>query len=402
MEKSLKLNAGQWWRFGRYVLRRGVIRPEIATPCAEYNPWAGYEAAWGHRRVAGKTAPYHSLIELADDYERGAQAGLKRRALEQRVLQWCAENGLLGVLLQRTLQVTLAPRWVKAQKGPADEQARDLMAKWRRNLKDTWGVSVPPAAAHTPRSALVRVLTHDVCVSGNWSRQRREFARALAPQSGVREGQLVDDADRPAEWPATGQALIRDLHGGPWTLEPLATTWGRFFPSVPPRAENSFVYPEPLSDEFWKLYAEPVDEFVEAAVLFRDAIRGALQFKQLGRASRTAASRAIDGWWHKLRALYSQGGILLVPDQGNYSGHIRWVASSLLGTFAIMALQDIAEGRLKSCVVCSRLFLAAPRARYCSERCRDTRSKRSRRARVRAPQAPRRARGIRKPRKARR
>jgi hypothetical protein len=43
--------------------------------------------------------------------------------------------------------------------------------------------------------------------------------------------------------------------------EPLTKSGPRFFPGVPEQERNSFGYPQPLTNPFWEMYAEPLSDF---------------------------------------------------------------------------------------------------------------------------------------------
>lgn len=78
-----------------------------------------------------------------------------------------------------------------------------------------------------------------------------------------------------------------------------------------------------------------------------------------------------------LNNLVSSSSMVLVTDrEGSYRQ--EWRAGSLLGCFAMMALQDLTQQRkVLSCEKCNRLFVTeAYQARYCSDRCRHTAQKR--------------------------
>ena len=45
-------------------------------------------------------------------------------------------------------------------------------------------------------------------------------------------------------------------------FEPFRKTWARFFPSVPHDQRESYRYPVPLTQKFWALYHEPIEEFI--------------------------------------------------------------------------------------------------------------------------------------------
>jgi hypothetical protein len=123
----------------------------------------------------------------------------------------------------------------------------------------------------------------------------------------------------------------------------------------------------PGSEGFWKCYAEPVEDFVEAAVLFRDTV-GAVR-------SRDKDQRAVGV--DRLDALLSTIAPSLAS-MGPKEAAVRYSAPSLLATFAMMAMVDQADGRLPvHCRVCGALFLSrALGARYCSQACRWTSQKR--------------------------
>ena len=50
-------------------------------------------------------------------------------------------------------------------------------------------------------------------------------------------------------------------------FEQFGKTWARFFPSVPYDQWESYRYPKPLTQEFWALYHEPIEEFIRTAAL---------------------------------------------------------------------------------------------------------------------------------------
>ncbi len=61
---------------------------------------------------------------------------------------------------------------------------------------------------------------------------------------------------------------------GDWVKEGLPTTWGRFFPDVPEAERDTYPYPAPCGPEFWRLYAEPVEDFLRAAATLYEILDG--------------------------------------------------------------------------------------------------------------------------------
>ena len=123
------LATGSWWRFSRYEIRDGYIRPALGARLRRYDPWKRWLKTRAVSRrsdgsVRGAT-PYRELLELLNKLEYrsvGADspeftpaqvdmlAGPLTADSEQRILRWCARYGLLGILQHRLLQVVLSPR----------------------------------------------------------------------------------------------------------------------------------------------------------------------------------------------------------------------------------------------------------------------------------------------------
>ena len=53
----------------------------------------------------------------------------------------------------------------------------------------------------------------------------------------------------------------------------MGETWARFFPDVAEAERENHQYPQPLTDEFWEQYAEPLDSFLRAVAVLRDALQ---------------------------------------------------------------------------------------------------------------------------------
>jgi hypothetical protein len=52
------------------------------------------------------------------------------------------------------------------------------------------------------------------------------------------------------------------------TEEDLLETWCDFFPSIPRSKRLTYTYPQPLTDDFWRIYEEPLEVFLRHALIF--------------------------------------------------------------------------------------------------------------------------------------
>ncbi len=374
MGEPFDVASGAWWRFDRYEIRDEAIRPEHGASLEEYDPWQEYRES----RLPGSTQapPYQSLLDLLERITiRPARDGgwSVTPAGHTLISDWCARHGLLGGILQAAQLVTLAPRWepcLSPESHPSEPEGtmHPSQARYVRQGSG-WGIS--------------------------WSQNVRVEAR---PGSPVRRGQLVSEADIPAEWPRRS-ILWHDLQGyGKWREDDLSWHWSRFFPNVPEfdwgpyryqkvgeapdagakafaqSAGETFQYPRPGEPRFWKLYAEPLGDFLGSAFILRDAL------EKLGHNGDDADLREGQAL---LNALVEGVSMAIVPTDHGFTQ--RWVAPSLLASFAMMALQDLTEGkRVLTCENCGALFLSdAWQARYCKARCRLTALQREYRRRKR-------------------
>jgi hypothetical protein len=363
MAEMFDVQAGVWWRFTAYECREGSIRPAKGATLEPYDPWQMYRAAKAGRKEL--PSPYQSLLDLLRDitYRPAGEQGLPALTpqSEQQVLQWCTTFGLLGVLPHRVQMVVLARRWESLFEGPPE-------VLW-------------PAQRQYVRTATGWSLIVSSYLGGALG--ERVPMKQGAPEA---RGMLVGEADRPHGWPMPG-VLLRELRGPGWQWEPFARTWGRFFPDLPADAWETYAYPMPLTQEFWALYAEPLDAFLAGGLALRDALRGLARMKPFEETSEEERQEIVGGM-RVLQALVEPVGLTpRLLDEGGV--HQEWVATSLLASFATMALQDLSvQRRVLRCAVCGRLFLSkAPKATYCSRTCRLTAQKRAYRERQKRKRA---------------
>lgn len=337
--------SGMWWRFSSYKLRGGLIWPTRGAKLQQYDPWEEYRRAQPEGREI--VPPYQSLLTLlhglAIQPQSEREAARKGREItltpesETRLLEWCTGHGLLGLLLQQVQMVSFPPR-----------VERDVMQSDRK-------------LAQTLRSYLR--------TSMGWQPHLCTFSSHGLPQTP--NGELEIPGFLSELWPRPG-VILQELGGTNWQQEPLNSTWARFFPRVPKEKSTEYPYPIPPSEKFWRLYAEPLDEFIEAGVLFQEALQGlARQDSPRGRA-RGIYPKLIHGL-RTLHGLVAPVSLTLQPRRdGTFEQ--QWVAPSLLASFGMMALQDLAgQARVILCDRCKKPFVSGQyNVRYCSPTCRNT------------------------------
>ena len=283
-----------------------------------------YEPWKSYGPVQGKGSvvrPYGSLIELAKHFEGRLVRDLTTEE-ESLILSWCNANGLLGLLLNQVEEVL---------------QPSEKPALWHHYYRTSRGWT---------RSELFRVHRDDPPVRG---------------------------------------ALVRQLGTFIWHREPLSTTWELFFPNVHEADRESYIYPAPLSREFWESYAEPVGFFLGAAIKLSRAVTDLARIRLTARTSDTDKI-AWDQGDKTLQALTYAATPLLSPTRSRAGYSFGWACHSLIATLAMMASLDLAQARVLSCRRCGQVFVSqAKQARYCSVRCRNTEQmKRYRKAKQKA------------------
>jgi hypothetical protein len=187
--------------------------------------------------------------------------------------------------------------------------------------------------------------------------------------------ELLDGFARPTVLLQTG------LTSAELVQESLNKTWAEFFPAVPPEKRETFTYSLPLSNEWWCQYAEPIDEFLDGAIAFREALK-ALKANQ--KVPDDDYSRLEFGiGLRTLNALTASVGLSTRFQPDSTTFRQQWEAPSLLASFAVMASLDLTLGnkRLIQCRACNQYLVSqAYQASYCSETCSNTAAKRRQRS----------------------
>lgn len=368
MAQRIQIHGGTWWRFPQYQIENGCIRPKLGLQVQAYDPWEAYEVAGtkkeGNERI--KSLPYFSLISLLrhlpdPDIQPVVNEDGTLRAVSQRlaltpeqesiILDWCNHYGLLGLLSHQAQAAVMHPRW---EPGGQVTQLFDSAVLG----------SQPPVLRPT--------LRRYVREGGRWVCQRLIYAEG--PQHGLLldsdgfRGALVSPDERPSDWPTSGVYISETLIGNEWTFQKFRQCWAGFFPDVRAEEVETYLYPLPLTDDFWHSYAEPVIFFVEAARIFCDAIEALVKCKNEPIVKvQGSAVIALE----RLNALACHSTISLTHSQSSFIE--RWKAPSLLSAFALMAIHDLAGGQfIGRCASCGVFFRSDKHyhAKHCSRECK--------------------------------
>ena len=350
-QRSLDVE-GQWVRWSRYALARGVLAPAAGARRTAYDPWKTFRANLGQYR--GVEQPYLALLELRRELEElKAATGVRPTAPHGRTLDgpmvdpptaadeciitYCRKHGLLGLVPVLMNRITL-PGQVETGDDPRSRQIR-----WVHYFRD----------------------------GGRW---KTEVSHQTYTQTTAAEAKRVT-AEIVAATPPTAMRLNLRSHAyDAHDLDDLRD----FFPGLT-GSLDPFMPSQPATAAFWETYGEPVWEFASHCEWFGAAV-DALSDWSGTRGSRRAAAR--DDAFALLRGVAQ--GVALSFRRDARSGTVteEIVSPGLLASYAFMVLQDLRAGRrCRHCQTCQRYFVTNERrSRYCSPRCRNTAQSRRHRA----------------------
>lgn len=123
-----------WWRFGRYRIEGGYVRPDPHSRLATYDPWEIY----GRTKGRGSESPIDSLLALCPRLGDATEAGARSNRDEapgrtdKDVLRWVARYGLLGLGLERVFRVTVRSNRYRPDNPVLVSYVRDEYQRWQR------------------------------------------------------------------------------------------------------------------------------------------------------------------------------------------------------------------------------------------------------------------------------
>jgi hypothetical protein len=352
--KSSQYKSSQWWKFDRYTISGGAVRPARGAARQAYDPWQIFESARGKYRKV-KTL-WGDFVELGRQIRADAGTSLRPSVTgEALILEWCNNYGLLGILPGQAQFISLVPTYEQVDRDSAVNLARSPRAMVQRSFGRVAGAWVGHHR-HIGRADAVTV-------EPDW-----RAAKAVPQTAWVR-------GIEPA------RTLFWDWSSFEWRNDEGNQRLASFFSFS---AKNG-QYPRPLSADFWSVYQEPVWAWTQAALLFSEAVELVSQYAAARFARRpldeATLPRVDDALWmlNSLSAseTYSyEFGALALQRQ--------LTSSSLLAVMAEMFFLDLMAGRRAiRCQRCDTIFVSNDaRAAYCTVTCRNT--ARTRRARTKA------------------
>jgi hypothetical protein len=318
------LLTGAWYRHDSYVIEAGVIKPAPGSAPKRYDLWPELE-----RMAKDGQRPYLQLVEITKEFRPRLDA--ENRIVgsspenEASILKWVGQFGLLGLLLERVLQVDLHPRWK-----PHPTDARKLRASAQVYASS-------PTGWRAWQQPILRIET--------------EVAKSLLLTR--KPGVIL----RPAlDWNVRGEALEQ--------------TWAGFFPATPEDEVETFDYPLPLTERFWNQYGEPIADFYAAAQCFVRVLDGLPKglapgvLSQIAEGDQPSLAETRERLNLMLRDVHMS---LRVQSDGSFSQ--AWAGTTLLAQLSLQLLEDITikPARLRSCAFCGTAYLGKSyQSAYCS------------------------------------
>ena len=359
-----------WWRFSEYELRDGYLRPAPGAALERYRPWDLYRDS-REKAERGQQPPYQELTALLNNFRAALDSQgtfVPTKSAVDALLGWCGRYGLLGLLPHQVKMVTFRPRavWTTPREADGPEPTWEIHSFVRETAEwhSTSGFSSP---------------------SDRWTDEDMGLEPTELPT--FPQCDSAPPGLPPRDWPKP-RVLTGDLRHGRLDSQSLEEGWFPYFPG----SEPSQPTPLPLTPEFWRVYAEPLDSFFRAAAILRRAMewytnpvkkhnafvepypKVPTEFRGLGLSPKDDFDRL----------LQSVSPTMLTTSKGEERKYRdAWLAPSLLGMFAMMCRTDLVERRLAACVACETVFVSGGRAAdYCTPTCRSLIIMRRHRAKV--------------------
>ncbi len=343
MTEKKQIIGGTWFRFQRYELSQGYLRPAKGAALEEYDPWAEYTEQVWNRELVEERPPNLTFLEIgARARQLGAQAYLSPPDnFIKQICEWCSHWGLLGLLPHQVDRVELAYEG-------SEPKNLSFLPQRTVHIRTDWGWD-----------------TQKICILPN-ERGRTET-----------------------------KVHLRRLDTGWREMEPIQGTipngqepeWCQYFPSIPEAERATYEYPVPMSKVFWGLYQEPLVRFVRVARELSGIVESLStlrpvkpQMKQRVTSAHVSHPVTMSSF-HRDQVTANQRDLqhflacvrptTVMTDVGDYE--FRWLSSSLLGSLALMCLLDLTNTRIGRCEKqgCGRFFRSnRSEAKYCSSKCK--------------------------------
>jgi hypothetical protein len=330
--------AMHFWRFSRYEIRDGFIKPASGAKTIRADPWRDYNAGVNGEDLPGKklvSTPYKSLFDLLDSRAKIFDL------TDEEILSWVNKHGLLGILPHEVVQIEAPPRWVRRPRHTGVEIVLHI-----HGMKDTPALPSRVRLQRTPRG---------------WSKSDEPFMADVDRDDYYRAviGSAVPASDEVA---STGVWVERFENGALKVSQIPLGYLDSFLKSA-----NPFDPPCIGSLDFWRSYHERREHFLMTAVALRKVARELADWN-LPLETRLRAQATLEGLIARVHPV-----LKLDPKARKFSH--QWTGYSLLSQLAYMVYLDVAGGRLKQCenLGCRKCFVSsAYQGRYCSDRCRNT------------------------------
>jgi len=352
-----------WWRASGYEIRHGCIVPMVNATLTTYYPWEDWSKAPKRLRTSELTiAPLAKLLRDLDVWAAGLGGVQFELRQVDKLIDWVNANGLLGIALHRVEYVRLAARWRTLPAVGFMGHLTAPMHKWFRYGPEKWHTGSSFAATDSEYQSTFPLRI-------NQSLDGKVVAEDVLVESS--RGGLAEANSYPAIW--AGQVSMH-----------LSDVWGPFFPSLPREELDSYDYPEPTSEAFWRLYGEPLDEFLREANSLVQAVEQLAQEHRNPPADRLIGTSPAVHACQVLSELAGHTRPHLGMEKTDLKLRVNWSAPSLLAALAMTTINELSasDGNfIRVCEKCRSPFITGDaRQLYCSKDCREVMVKRKQRA----------------------